>query len=89
MHAEERFGEVGRRDQLVPFLPSLLLISGEAWAELRVSERALPVVTALISPRSVKSCANIEWSITQTNDRRTTGRADALSLCLSQTLARQ
>ena len=41
-----------------------------------MSEQALPpVVTALISPRSVKSCANIEWSITQTNDRRTTGRS--------------
>ena len=35
-------------------------------------------MTALISPRSVKSCANIEWSITQTNDGR--GR---LSLSLS------
>ena len=46
-----------------------------------MSERALPpVVTALISPRSVKSCANIEWSITQTNDRRTTGRSLSLSL---------
>ena len=74
--------KVGRRDQLVPFLlPSLLLIS-DAWAELRVSERALPVVTALISPRSVKSCANIEWSITQTNDRRTTGRTLSLSVSL-------
>ena len=49
-----------------------------------MSEPALPpVVTALISPRSVKSCANIEWSITQTNDRRTTGRSLSLSLPLS------
>ena len=49
-----------------------------------MSERALPpVVTALISPRSVKSCANIEWSITQTNDRRTTGRGHSLCVSLS------
>ena len=46
-----------------------------------MSEPALPpVVTALISPRSVKSCANIEWSITQTNDRQTTGRSLSVSL---------
>ena len=49
-----------------------------------MSEQALPpVVTALISPRSVKSCANIEWSITQTNDRRTTGRGHSLCVSLS------
>lgn len=49
-----------------------------------MSEQALPpVVTALISPRSVKSCANIEWSITQTNDRRTTGRRHSLCVSLS------
>ena len=60
---------------------SALLLISDAWAE-RASRERRTAVTALISPRSVKSCANIEWSITQTNDGR--GR-----LSLSQTLARQ